>query len=320
MNVALAAAALVDVEDLTEAGDERNRFAGPVGRLQDFEAVGDVLLDLPGGDRAFFEHLVGRGFHAAQIGVEIHLARVVRRLTLARGRRLQQIARAIRERLLAPQLGDHHAVRLQPVDGERFVREGEVLDRGAGILAFEFPLPHRLVVEAPAHVGAVGPQREGIGRQLVGIHDRLDAELLLEALVADVLGFDAHRRVAALDRVLGHHGVGLLRVARVLDVADLPLDEQRRGVGRAVAFGTRFDAALVAAQIVDDLIGVLPEFVEHQDRPAGVFALFAVRGIPRIAVDGAHVLGALGADVAPFIGIGGEGFAELFEEFVVGGH
>jgi hypothetical protein len=220
------------------------------------------------------------------------------------GRQRPQFALA---RFLVPVLGDANLPFLAPVDA---IAVGlEVGDIGLRVAALEVGRRDQFLDEAEIAVAPVNFDGGRVELHRERVAHRLDADVLLEIVVVQVVGADAEDAKPTLDRLLVGDVVRLLGVAHRFDVAAQPLHD----FGQArVGF---LDPAHLAlrprlALLVDDLPDVAAQLRKLVRRP--VLAPGLKRRIPLVAGHGDEL------DVLPRRVVGGR--ARLARGLVPGAH
>ena len=179
---------------------------------------------------------------------------------------------------------DQHAVFADPVGrgvdaAVEEVHGGEFAFAELGLVVvarhpFEFERPH--------HVRFVGFLGVGVDQDGKGVGDALDAQLLVERLIAAVAGRDFEVAERAFRGLIQRGFINLIRLRGVLDVPDHSLDHVSRvGVARRID-GQRLEVRLVHARLVGDLVDRPEQLVERQAGPAAVPDLIAQPRILRI--------------------------------------
>ena len=201
--------------------------------------------------------------------------------------------------------------------------QGKLLDDFGGEIQNLRVLPALLKVlrpqvveqEGPRHVAPAWLFRVGIDQHRVRVRNRQNHQLLLiHRIVRHVALRHPAEAVTPLGDVLHHLRVDRLRFARILDLPDQVGPELRALFVRSAAGRIHFHRALVLPHVVDELVGVLVQLVEHEAGAFLRFAEFLFALVPRVAGHVPHVGVPFLADLFPVAKSVFEVLADLLEK------
>ena len=135
---------------------------------------------------------------------------------------------------------------------------------GVGVEPFELFLCHVLKDKGPFGVRPIGLGRIGVEHDHERVEDRLDLDVLFEALGVGVFRDHAHIPEATANGAGSGPVIGHVRVGVVLNVPDQPLEHLRGLRVRLVVHGVDVDRGAVLANVVGDLPLELGQSVDRQ--------------------------------------------------------